>query len=202
MTKKESSLLQLILSLTIISAIAGLTLAAVFSKTQEPIEAARIRKKQEAIMKVLPGFDISKGRIERTCLSENNKDSVCVHLAYLNEQLFGAAVETYTNKAFNGTFTLMVGFDNEGIILQTEVLHTNETPGLGDKIDVKKSNFALQFIGKSPENFKMELVNNGGDVVAITAATITSIAFCDAVERAHRAFITAKKQKEESNDKK
>jgi electron transport complex protein RnfG len=200
MAKKESSLLQLLLSLTIISAIAGLTLAAVFSKTQEPIEAARIRKKQEAIMKVLPGFDSLNCKFEKiSYLQEGDKDSVCLHLAYVEEKLLGAAVETYTNKAFDGTFSIIVGFDSEGAILQTEVLHASETPGLGDKIDKKKSNFALQFIGKSPENFKMEVINNGGDVVAITAATITSRAFCDAIERAYQAYITVKEQKKTGN---
>lgn len=151
-------------------------------------------------MKVLPGFDIEKGRIEKKYLYESKKDSVCVHLAYLNEQLFGAAVETYTNKAFNGSFTLMVGFDSKGNILQTEVLHANETPGLGDKIDNKKSHFPQQFIGKSPENFRMDVVTNGGEVVAITAATISSRAFCDAVGRAWRAFNTVKEQKEKENN--
>lgn len=195
MAKKESSLLQLLLSLTFISTIAGLTLAAVFSKTQAPIEESRARKKQEAILKVLPGFEISQGRFETVYLRESKKDSVCLHLAYLNDQLFGAAVETYTHEAFNGTFTLMVGFNNEGTILQTEVLQANETPGLGDKIESKKSDFALQFIGKSSENFKMEVTKKGGDVVAITAATISSRAYCDAIERAYRAFITVTEQK-------
>jgi len=195
MAKKESSLFKLVLSLTIISVLAGFALATVFSKTQEPIEAARIRKNHEAVMKVLPGFDIAHGNLQKiNYLLENDKDSVCIHLAFANNRLFGAAVETYTHNAFNGTFTLMVGFNSEGTILETEVLQANETPGLGDKMEKRKSNFALQFIGKSPENTKMDVLKSGGDIVAITAATITSRAFCDAVNRAYNAFMEVKKQ--------
>jgi electron transport complex protein RnfG len=202
MAKNESSLWQLVLSLALISAIAGLTLAAVFSKTKETIETARVRKKQETIMKVLPGFDINKGRLESASFHESDKDSVCLHVAYLNDQLFGVAVETYTNKAFNGTFNLMVGFDEKGNILQTELLQANETPGLGDKIDPKKSNFAFQFVGKNPENYKIELVCKGGDVVAITAATISSNAYCDAIARAYRAFLIVTEQKKTDKNEK
>jgi len=196
MIKKESSFLQLALPLTLVSAFAGLILAVVFSKTVAPIEAARAQKKQDAIVNVLPGFDIPNGRIEKTCLYDNDKDSVCVFLAYSDTQLFGAAVETYTHKSFSGTFTLMVGFDKDGKILQIQVLQAHETPGLGDNINNEKSNFAQQFIGKSPASFKLDVVSHGGDIAAITAATITSRAYCEAVERAHHAFLTIKEQKE------
>ena len=194
---KESSLLRMILSLTLISAIAGGILVMVYQHTKGFINDSQTTNTQDAILKVLPGFDVTIGRIETTsCLLKGDRDSVQLHLAYLNEQLFGAAVETYTHKALNGSFTLMVGFDKEGAVLQTEVLKANESPGLGEKIDKKKSDFPLQFIGKSPENFKMEVEKDGGDVVAITGATISSRAFCDAVKRAHHAFMTVKKQNE------
>ena len=190
MAKKETTLLQLILSLTVISVVAGVVLAAVFSKTQQPIEADRIKKKNDAIMNVLPNFDISKGKIERrTYLPEGEKDSVVLYLAYSGNQLFGAAVESYTNMAYSGTFSIIVGFDSEGTILKTEVLQANETPGLGDKIDASKdSKFAPQFVGKNPATFALKVTKDGGDVDAITASTITSRAFCDALERAYAAF--------------
>ena len=198
MAKKEATLLQLILSLSIISIVAGVTLAAVFSKTKEPIEAASIKKRQDAISRVL-GLDDFKGKFEEiSYLPEGEKDSVFLHLAYLNDELLGAAVETYTNIGYSGTFTIIVGFDSEGTILETEVLQANETPGLGDKIDKNKdSKFSPQFVGKNPENFVLKVKKDGGDVDAITAATISSRAFCDAVERAYGAFMTVKEEHHE-----
>jgi electron transport complex protein RnfG len=54
-----------------------------------------------------------------------------------------------------------------------------------------KSDFSLQFMGKDPNNFKLAVKKDRGDVDAITASTITSRAYCDAVQRAHRAWIEA-----------
>ena len=50
----------------------------------------------------------------------------------------------------------------------------------------KKSDFPDQFMGKNPAEFKLNVTKDGGDVDAITAATISSSAFCDAVERAYK----------------
>ncbi len=191
MAKKETTLLQLVLSLCLISIVAAAGLAAVYTITKEPISISQKQKKVDAIKSVLPGF---KGQTQESkILLPNDEDSVTVNLAFNGNQLFGAAVETYTDKAFKGTFTLMVGFDSLGTIIGTEVLTANETPGLGDKIDKKKdANFSAQFLKKNPTEFNMKVKKDGGDVDAITAATISSRAYCDALTRAHSAFLKAK----------
>ncbi len=191
MAKKETTLLQLVLSLCLISIVAAAGLAAVYTITKEPISISQKQKKVDAIKSVLPGF---KGQTQESkILLPNDEDSVTVNLAFNGNQLFGAAVETYTDKAFKGSFTLMVGFDSLGNIIGTEVLTANETPGLGDKIDKKKdANFSAQFLKKNPTEFNMKVKKDGGDVDAITAATISSRAFCDALTRAHSAFLKAK----------
>jgi len=191
MAKKETTLLQLVLSLCLISIVAAAGLAALYTITKEPISISQKQKKVDAIKSVLPGF---KGQTQESkILLPNDEDSVTVNLAFNGNQLFGAAVETYTDKAFKGSFTLMVGFDSLGNIIGTEVLTANETPGLGDKIDKKKdANFSAQFLKKNPTEFNMKVKKDGGDVDAITAATISSRAFCDALTRAHSAFLKAK----------
>jgi electron transport complex protein RnfG len=73
-----------------------------------------------AISSVLPKFNGNLKQI--SIMPESGKDSVIVYLAYEGDQLFGGAVETYTDKAFSGTFSLMIGFDSAGNILGTEVL--------------------------------------------------------------------------------
>lgn len=192
--KKESSLLQLILSLTLITLIAGVALAFVYDITYEKIAESKELKKQTAINSVLAGFDKEAGEIESVrTLVEGDEDSLTVHLAYMNDQLFGAAVETFTDKAFSGKFSIMVGFDANGKVLGTDVLEHAETPGLGDKISAKKDeNFAPQFVGMDPAEKPLKVKQDGGDVVAITAATISSRAFCDAVERAHKGYMNLK----------
>jgi electron transport complex protein RnfG len=82
----------------------------------------------------------------------------------------------------------------DGTIKGVEVLTHKETPGLGDKMEKSKSNFSVQFEGKNPKTFKMMVKKDGGDVDAITASTITSRAFTDAVNRAYNAYIKGGKQ--------
>lgn len=189
MAKKDSSFLKLVLSLTLITVVAAASLAAVYTVTKEPIEKSKLEKKNNAIQLVLPGFDATKGTIiEKKVLMDGDVDSLTLYIAKIDNQLFGAAVETFTKKAFAGRFDIMIGFDKSGNILGTEVLKANETPGLGDKIDKKKSDFAIQFNGKNPSTMKLKVKKDGGEVDAITAATISSRAYCDAIERANKAY--------------
>jgi len=189
MAKKESSLLQLIVSLTGISLAAALALSGVFLATKEPIETIKIKKNNDAKVAVLPGFNLETGTlVEENVKLDGFSDPFTVSLAYSNDELFGAAVATYTNLAFSGRFDIIVGFDINGNILNTEVLGHQETPGLGDKINKKKNNFAFQFDGKNPSIHKIKVKKDGGEIDAITAATISSRAFCDAVNNAYNAF--------------
>ncbi len=112
-----------------------------------------------------------------------------------NGEWVGTAVETFTDKGFSGRIRILAGFDPEGTIHDITVLEHQETPGLGDKIEKNKSynkktglSWISQFIGTNPSEYKLLVKKDGGDVDAITAATITSRAFCDAVQRAYDGF--------------
>ncbi|MDD4395702.1 MAG: RnfABCDGE type electron transport complex subunit G [Bacteroidales bacterium] len=193
MAKKKSTLFNMTMALTVIVSVATLALAGVYVITKSSIEQQKIEKTQKAIKQVLPGFN---GETQCVAIKlPKDADSVYVNLAYNNDKLFGAAVETYTDKAFKSTFSIMVGFDANGKVLGTEVINMNETPGLGDKINKSKSNFSDQFVSMCPADnqFQLKVKKDGGTVDAITAATISSRAFCDAVNRAAKAFDTIKK---------
>ena len=84
----------------------------------------------------------------------------------------------------------MVGLLPDGTIYDTAVLTHKETPGLGDKMDKNKSKFSGQFKRKNPSTFSLKVKKDGGAVDAITAATISSRAFCDAIQRAYKAFMS------------
>lgn len=189
--KKEPSLLRLVIVLTLIALVAGMALTGVYALTKEPIDTAQMQKKQNALNLVLPDF---KGQLKDTTVTrEGDDEGVLVHMA-INEDgtLYGAGIETYTKKAFGGRFDLMVGFDANGAIFNTEVIAAAETPGLGDKINKDKSDFAKQFSGHDPASYKLSVKKDGGDVDAITAATISSRAYCDAVQRAYDVFMKIK----------
>jgi electron transport complex protein RnfG len=115
-------------------------------------------------------------------------DSIFLYTARKGEEVLGTAVETFTNKGFSGEFKLMVGIDPDGSIIKIAVIKHAETPGLGDKMEQDKSDFHIQFMGKDPASFNLAVTKDRGDVDAITASTITSRAYCDAVTRAFEAF--------------
>ena len=187
---KKDSIWRLAIVLTCISLLAALALTGVYALTKGPIEQGQREKKEKALQAVLPDYE---GTVIDTVIVDADNENIPVHLAIGKDgELCGAGIETYTKKAFAGRFDLMVGFDADGSIVNTEVLKAGETPGLGDKINKNKSEFANQFNHQNPADFKLVVKKDGGDVDAITAATISSRAYCDAVQRAYDIFMKIK----------
>jgi len=183
-SKKESSFINMVITLFLVTAVAALALGGVYTVTKEPIAIAKQKKLEAAIKAVLPEFDT----ITTKKVADNDGDSLTFYYADKGGENIGVAIKTYTKEGFSGKIELMVGLLNDGSISNTAVLSHKETPGLGDKMDKKKSDFPDQFIGKSPAEFTLKVAKDGGDVDAITAATISSRAFCDAVERAYVTY--------------
>ncbi len=192
MAKKESTFLSMVATLFVVTLVAAGLLGSVFALTKEPIRLAELKKKNEAIQVVVPGFDNEPSQeVERIFM---DGDSLYLYSARLGEELLGTAVETFTNIGFSGEFKLMVGFAPDGSIIDIAVIKHAETPGLGDKMEKGKSDFSVQFMGKHPDSFKLAVKKDRGDVDAITASTITSRAYCEAVTRAYGAFMESQKE--------
>ncbi|MCB2220904.1 MAG: RnfABCDGE type electron transport complex subunit G [Bacteroidetes bacterium] len=179
MAKKESSFVNMVITLFVVTGVAALALGSVYNLTKEPIAIAKRQKIEKAIGEVLPAFDTIR---EFKRLPEGGKDSLTFYEASNNGMPVGTAIRTYTDKGFSGRFWIMVGFTDGDVISGTSVLEHKETPGLGDKM---KSEWANQFVGKNLNSFKLKVKKDGGDVDAITAATISSRAFCEATQRAY-----------------
>lgn len=185
MAKKESSFINMVITLFVVTAIAALALGGVYNATKEPIAIAKRLKIENAIGQVLPAFDSIN---EYKVLPDGGKDSLTFYVATKAGEKVGTAIRTYTDEGFSGRFWIMVGFTGDDVVSGTSVLEHKETPGLGDKMDVSKSDWPKQFIDKSLGEFKLKVKKDGGDVDAITAATISSRAFCDATQRAFDEF--------------
>lgn len=92
---------------------------------------------------------------------------------------------------YSGDIRLLVGIRADGSLAGVRTLNHNETPGLGDKIDLKKSSWILSFNGKSLSNPTPErwaVMKDGGAFDAFTGATITPRAVTGAVKRALQYF--------------
>lgn len=184
MAAKKDTLINMFVALFVICVVSGGVLGLVYNATKDPIAAAENAKKTEAIKNVLPEFQELK---EMNIKSAMEDAELPFHLAYdADNNFIGAAVETFTNKGFSGNISLMVGILADGTINNISVLQHAETPGLGSKMS--EPSFKDQFNNKNANSFNINVKKDGGDVDAITAATISSRAFCDAVNRAISTF--------------
>lgn len=175
----------MILALGGITLVAALAVAGVYELTKAPISAALETKTNQAIADVLPEFD-NNPSAEKIAFAAGT-DTLFVYPATTSGELVGYAIETKSS-GFGGEMKLMVGITAEGTIHKISVLSQVETPGLGDKIEPTKSNFSIQFQGQSPQTMKMQVKKDGGDVDAITASTISSRAYVDAVNLAFEIY--------------
>ena len=190
--KKPSTLINMVVALLVIAAVSGGVLGLVYGMTKDTIAMVDQKKNEAAIQAVLP----LEGEITyKADTLKYNYEGVDLtfpcNLAYdANGTFQGAAVKT-NEGGFGGKIDMMVGFAADGTIKGTSVLSHAETPGLGANMTGK---FKDQFVDKNPASYKLTVTKDGGDVDAITAATITSRAFSKAVDKAYQAFEANKAQ--------
>lgn len=188
MAKLKSSLLNMFLSLTCICIVASFLSAAVNKTTAGAIAASREAKLENAIKEVIPGFDNSPS--EEAFEKEINGNLFKIYPAKKGDESIGAAIEAVSKNGFSGEIRIIVGLDKQGKILNYAVLQHAETPGLGSKMDVwfKTDKNNQNILGKNLSKGGLKVTKDGGEVDAITASTITSRAFLEAINGAYVAF--------------
>jgi electron transport complex protein RnfG len=193
-SQKKSSFINMLVVLFLVSGIAATALAYVYQATKGPIETAKKEKEKQAMAAVLPEFDAVKDTFKIALAAE---DTITCYSTVKDEKVVGYAIKANTKKGFSGEFWIMVGFTPDGKIYNTSVLEHHETPGLGDKMQKNKSDWSDKYFtgmdvpniaDKDGDGVIIEVTKDQGEVDAITAATISSRAFCDACERAYNAF--------------
>ncbi len=191
MDNKKSSFGNMVLTLFLVTVLSSTLLGVVFELTSQPIESALLYKRTLAFDIVLPEFDNEPIKEEYQANIDNNLFKF--YPGKKGNEIVGIAVETMA-MGYGGEIKLIVGFLPDGTISKVAVLEHKETAGLGDKIIKSKSDWSIQFEGKNPANFKLSVIKDGGDVDAITASTITSRAYCEALQRAYSAFMKGGKK--------
>jgi len=92
---------------------------------------------------------------------------------------------------YSGAINMIMGIDRDGNILGVRVLSHKETPGLGDKIEVAKSDWILKFVGRSLDNLapaKWAVKKDGGEFDQFAGATITPRKSVQAIYRGLQLF--------------
>ena len=190
MKKLNSNFITSIMVLVGISVLAAVVLTATYVFTKESIDNVQLKKQLEVVSAVLPPFDHVDSK---PIVMNDGVETMKVYKAYAkNDEFIGAAVESSSNNGYRGHIDVMVGFNKAGVIVNYTVLEQNETPGLGSKMqewfrtDYKNQNI----IGKNPATANLIVSKEGGEVDAITSATISSRAFLFAVRNAYFAFVS------------
>ncbi|MCA2019068.1 electron transport complex subunit RsxG [Vibrio tritonius] len=112
-------------------------------------------------------------------------DSMPAYIATFQGKPTGIAIESIAPDGYSGAIKIIVGINAQGVITGTRVLSHQETPGLGDRIDLRVSNWILGFTGKqvTPENLdSWKVRKDGGQFDQFTGATITPRAVVKAVK--------------------
>ncbi len=179
----KSTLINMVLVLMAITAIASASVGGIYLLTKEPIAIATENAKKEALAQVLPAF-------EETTITNLELDAlpIEVYTATAAGEVVGYAINTATMSGFSGLFRLMVGLDTTGKVINVNVLSHSETPGLGSKMADEGNSLLLSVQDKQIDKINWEMSKNGGDIDALTAATISSVAYADAMQRAMAAF--------------
>ncbi len=176
----------MVLVLTGVTVVATALLAYVNELTKEPIAQANAKALSDAIQIVVPGFDNNPAETPESI--ELDGVEYTIYKATKGGEFIGAAVQSASN-GFGGPLTVLVGFDKEGKIIDYSLLSHAETPGLGSKAaDWFKKDNKGDIIGMNPGENSLTVSKDGGQVDAITASTITSRAFLNAVNNAYRAY--------------
>jgi electron transport complex protein RnfG len=175
-------IIKLGLILLLVTAIAGAALSVVNNITKPEIEKRKIQATAEALIAALP--TAANGVIEPVIKA----DTIRYYLGYrdsLKQQFVGYALLAKEN-GYSSEIETMVGVDTTGSIVGIKILRQLETPGLGTKIEEVRYGevspfFQTQFLAKAAGQLAVD--KDGGQIVSITGATISSRAVTNSIKK-------------------
>ncbi len=175
--RKNSTILGVFAAVT-----AGL-IAATYQGTKTRILAAERLAQQRALFDIVPPAHHDNDLLADTKrLDDSLAQSLHVpagtevHIAKRSGVVKAVIIPTIAPDGYSGAIKLIVGVNADGTVAGVRVLSHKETPGLGDKVDLAKSDWILDFTGKSLVNPQLDqwtVKKDGGAFDAFSGATIT-----------------------------
>lgn len=162
-------MLKMMFVLTLICVLAGGLLAMVNNVTKEPIAQALRDEKLEAMKNVLPEYDNDPMSCTDVVIEDGKKWEF--YVARKDGKFIGAAFEASSDQGYSGTIRILVGIRPDNTVQGLEILQHAETPGLGAR--VTEISFRDQFKGRNIDKTNWKVKKDGGDIDAITGATIS-----------------------------
>lgn len=175
----------------------GMLLAATHGITADDIASRAGEDRLNSLSQVLPAELYDSSPLDHVLAINNSEGKeIKVYRAEKAGLVTGVAYEI-RGTGYAGEIRLMMAVDAEGRILGVRVLAHKETPGLGDKIETKKSDWILRFTGLSlgqPPEAQWKVRKDGGQFDQFAGATITPRGVVAAVRRGLEFFQANKAQ--------
>lgn len=155
--------------------------------TSEDIKERKLEKEYEIISSVI-GTDFNNDPVqEKTIIpSADGKEKMVLYPVRQDGLVTSVVIKVGNERGYGGYMELVVGFFLDGTIYDYRIISHNETLGLGSKIT--EPEFCEQFQWFNPERQTFKVTKDGGDIDAITSATISSRAVVDSIQKAHDAY--------------
>ncbi len=190
--QRSSSFFNMLITLALVTLASGVSLGFVYKYTKGPIEAARLAKQMRAISQALDQYDNAPVDDSFKIPGLVDDDSLTVFPGYVNGELTGVAIQTYSNKGYTTRIWIMAGFNAKGLIHDVVVLEHKETPGLGSKMS--SDDFKGQYLGVDLSSKDIRVTKDGGSINAISGATISSRAMSEAIQLAYDSYMNYKNE--------
>ncbi len=175
----------------------GLVLALTDLFTSKEIATRAMEDRQNSLSQVLPAAILDNNPVTNTViLKDAEGKEVTIYRATKADKITGVAFEIY-GTGYAGEVKLMIGIDPASNILGVRVLAHKETPGLGDRIEEKKSDWILRFTGLAlgnPPAEKWKVKKDGGQFDQFSGATITPRGVVSAIRNGLEFFAAHKQE--------
>lgn len=168
-------------------------LAGTYQLTREQIATAEREAAQQALFEVVPRDRHDNNLLDDTLPTpEAAREQLGlrspndIHLARRGDEVIAVIVPAIARDGYSGDIRMIVGINRDGTVAGVRVVAHRETPGLGDKVDLKRDDWILSFNGRSledPEPARWEVKRDGGEFDQFTGATITPRAVVRQVRR-------------------
>lgn len=174
--------------------------AVVHGLTKDTIHQQQVAQLSQTLTQVIPA-QYHDNELVSQCIWVNSPDllgtadDLPAYIAMKQQQPTAIAIEAIAPDGYNGEIKIIIGIDNDNRVLGVRTLTHQETPGLGDKIELRKSDWVTEFTDKiwEQEDKSWFVKKDGGQFDQFTGATITPRAYVKAIRNAV-AFVEANRK--------
>lgn len=181
------------LALALFALVTGGILAGTYDATAERIAAAERAAAQAALLEIVPRSRHDNDMlVDAIVVNDQQKQALglktneSIHFAFNKGKPVAVIIPAVAPDGYSGDIKLIVGINMDGSVAGVRVLSHKETPGLGDQVDLRKSDWLLSFNGKSfgnPPRESWGVKKDGGAFDQFTGATITPRAVVNRVKQ-------------------